>query len=223
MKKNSTITVVLCGLASMFATIIFYLLAFDNIFTIPMRWLSMTGLLLVEIVGTAKALTVNRNILGVAQIITGALHLAATLVISVIFVNLLPLLVKEYILISILMFIIVAVVDILLLYSNGKSKETSQRYASSATLIDMCETKARQMWVENKETEFGIHLETIVEMLTYANRGIAIHGDAELLSKIEAVEALIANNDGERIPSLLKEIQNTLKLRIELAKKTGSF
>ena len=223
MKKNSTITVIICGLAAMFATVIFYLLAFDNIFTIPMRWLSMLGLLIVEVVGTAKALTVERNILGVAQIITGALHLAATLVLSVVFVNLFPLLIKEYILISILMFIIVAVADILLLYFNGKSKENAKRYISSASLIDVCETKVRQMLLENKDTEVTTHLEPIVEMLTYANRGMAIYGDAELLSKIESLESFIANNDREEISKQAKEIQSKLRLRVELAKKTGSF
>ena len=223
MKKNSTITVIICGLAAMFATVVFYLLAFDNIFTIPMRWLSMTGLLFVEIVGTAKALTVRKNILGVAQIITGALHLLATLVLSVVFVNLFPLLIKEYVLLSILFFIIVAVIDVLLLYFKGKSQVASESYAASASVIDICETKVRQLWVENKEAAFSSQLEAIVEMLTYANRAMTAASDGELLTKIEELGTLISNNESEKVSDLAKQIQNTLKLRIEITKKTGSF
>lgn len=223
MKKNSTITVLICGLAAMFATVVFYLLAFDNIFTIPMRWLSLTGLLLVEIVGTVKALTVNRNILGVAQIITGGLHLAATLVLSIIFVNLFPLLIKEYILFSILLFIIVSVIDVLLFYFNGKSQSAAQNYAASASVIDMCEAKARQLWIENKEAAFASQLQTVVEMLTYANRSVASANDGALVEKLEDLTTLISNNETDKVSEAIKEIQNALKLRVELTKKTGSF
>lgn len=223
MKKNSTITVLICGLAAMFATVVFYLLAFDNIFTIPMRWLSMTGLLIVEIIGTVKALTVSRNILGVAQMVTGALHLGATLVLSVVFVNLFPLLIKEYILLSILLLIVVAVVDILLHYFNGKSKTVSNSYAASASVIELCETKARQIWAENKDAAFGSQLETIVEMLTYANKAVEAPNDGDLVAQIDELGVLIANNESDNAAEKAKQIQNTLKLRIELTKKTGSF
>ena len=223
MKKISTTTVIICGLAAMFATIVFYLLAFDNIFTFPMRWLSLTGLLLVEIVGAAKALTVNRNIFGVTQIVTGGLHLAATLILSVVFVNLFPLLIKEYILLSILMFIVVAVVDVLLLYFNRKSQSATQNYAASASVIDMCEAKARQLWIENKETAFGSQLESIVEMLTYANKAVASTNDSALVAKIDELSTLISNNENDKVVELANQIRNMLKLRIELTKKTGSF
>lgn len=207
----------------MFATVVFYLLAFDNIFTIPMRWISMTGLLLVEIVGTAKALTATRNIIGVAQILTGVLHLLATLVLSIVFVNLFPLLIKEYILLSILMFIIATLVDVLLLYFNDKSQVAAEVYATSASVIDVCETKVRQLWEENKDATFSTQLGAIVEMLTYANRAMASVYDEELLTKIEELGFLIANNENESVPELAKQIQNVLKLRIEITKKTGSF
>lgn len=223
MKKNSTITVIICGLAAMFATVVFYLLAFDNIFTIPMRWLSMTALLLVEILGTVKALTVHRNILGVTQIMTGALHLAAILVLSIIFVNLFPLLIKEYILLSILMLIVVAVIDVLLLYFNAKSQSAVQNYAAVASVIDMCEAKARQLWIENKEAAFSSQLESIVEMLTYANKAVAAPNDGDLVVKIDELCVLIANNESDKVAELAQQIQNTLKLRVELTKKTGSF
>ena len=223
MKKNSTITVIICGLAAMFATVVFYLLAFDNIFTIPMRWLSMTGLLIVEIIGTVKALATKRNILGVAQLTVAAIHLAVTLVISIVFVNLFPLLIKEYILVSILMMIIVAVVDVLLLHFNGKSHIAAEKYAASASVIEMCEATARRLWVENKGAAYASQLEAIVEMLTYTNRAMSSASDTELLAKIEALDMLISGNETDKLDAALQQIQNILKLRKESAKKTGNF
>ena len=207
----------------MFATVVFYLLAFDNIFTIPMRWLSMIGLLIVEIIGTVKALATKRNILGVAQLTVAAMHLAATLVISIVFVNLFPLLIKEYILVSILMMIIVAVVDVLLLHFNGKSHIVAEKYAASASVIEMCEATARRLWVENKGAAYASQLEAIVEMLTYTNRAMTSANDTELLAKIEELDTLIAGNEADKLDVALQKIQNILKLRKERAKKTGSL
>ena len=223
MKKNSTITVILCGLAAMLATVIFYLLAFDHIFALPMRWLSMMALLLVEIVGTAKALVTDRNILGVAQIVTAGLHLVITLVLSIVFVNFLPLLIKEYILLIVLTFIVVAVIDVLLIHFNGKAQKAAKDYAASASVIDVCEAKVRQLWGDNKEAVFSPQLEKIVEMLTYANRGKAAANDGELLAKVDELDTLISANENEKVFEVAKQLQNTLKLRVELTKKTGSF
>lgn len=207
----------------MFATVVFYLLAFDNIFTIPMRWLSMTTLIIVELLGTAKALIVGRNIFGVTQIITSAFHLLATLVLSIIFVNLFPLSIKEYILLSILMFIFVAVIDVLLLYFNAKSKESSAQNETASSVITLCEQKARQLWIENKEAPFHSELQAIVEALTYANRAVNLSSDSELLAKIENLDSLISKNESENALEEAKQIRKVLKLRIELTKKTGSY
>lgn len=223
MKKISTITVFICGLAAMLATVIFYLLAFDSIFAAPMRWLSLTGLLLVEILGTVKALTVNKNIWGVAQVVAGGIHLAATLVLSIVFVNLFPHLIIEYVLLSILMLVVVAVADILLLFFNRKSQREAQDYIASASVIDMCEAKVRQLWIENKETAFGSQLEAIVEMLSYANKAVAAANDSDLAAKIDELCTLITNNESDKVLEVAKQIQNILKLRVELTKKIGSF
>ena len=122
MKKNSMMTVLLCGLVAIFTTVIFYLLAFDHIFTIPMRWLSLLWLLIIEVIGTTKAMRVNRSILGVAQITASLLHLLGVLILSVVFVNLLPLLIKQYVLLNMLMLALVAVIDIVLLYFDSRTK-----------------------------------------------------------------------------------------------------
>lgn len=122
MKKNSMVTILLCGMVAMFVTAIFYLLAFEHIFTIPMRWLSLMWLLIVEAIGTIKALRVNRSIFGVAQITASIFHLLGVLILSVVFVNLLPLLIKQYVLLNVLMLSVVAILDILLMHFDNRAR-----------------------------------------------------------------------------------------------------
>lgn len=183
----------------------------------------MTALLIVEIIGTAKALTVERNIFGVTQIITGVFHLLATLVLSIVFVNLFPLLIKEYILLTLLMLIIVAVVDVLLLHFAKKSNVSARKHFEAEAVIAECEAKVRRLLIENRGTIFASQLESIVEMLTYANRGMINDDDRKLKDKIEEVESLIACNEEEKALEIIKQVQNSLKYRVEVTKKTGSF
>ena len=121
------------------------------------------------------------------------------------------------------MFIVVAVVDVLLYYFNGKSQKAVKDYATSASVIDMCEAKAKQLWVENKEAAFASQLEAIAEMLSYANKSVAATNDSDLVAKIDELSALISNNEIEKVTEVAKQIQNILKLRVELTKKSGSF
>ena len=65
MLSKSKHIVLTCGAVSIAVTVIFYLLIFDNIFTVPMRWVSLLFLILAEAIGTIKAFTVKRSIFGV--------------------------------------------------------------------------------------------------------------------------------------------------------------
>ena len=72
LKKSKAVTLI-CGAASIIVTIIFYLLTFDNIFTIPMRWTSMIFLIFAEIIGTVKALNIKKSIFGLANVVVSLL------------------------------------------------------------------------------------------------------------------------------------------------------
>lgn len=127
MKKNSSMTILLCGLATIIITFMFYLLIFNNIFTLPMRWLSLLFLLIIEAIGTVKFLKVNRSILSITTVIVSAIHLLTVLVLSVVFVNVLPLMVKQYVLLNLIMLVIIGIIDILLLHFDEIANKSNQK------------------------------------------------------------------------------------------------
>lgn len=223
MKRNSAVTILICGLAALLVTAIFYLLAFGSIFTVPMRWNSLLWLLSVEILGTAKAITGNRSILGTARLVTSGLHLAAELVLSLSFVNLFPLKIQAYNLISVLLLIAAVMIDVLLAHFDGNARRNAEQYAASAAVIDVCLAKARQLLLENRESAYRSRLNKIVELLTYANRSMAGPDDDAICAKIGELNGLLAAGDEKTIEEELKRIQELLELRVQLTKKTGSF
>ena len=100
LNKSKNIALI-CGAVSMTVTIIFYLLTFNNIFIVPMQWLSLVFLILAEAIGTIKAFTFKKSIFGVSNITTSIIHVIVVLIVSIIFVNIFPLLINRYILLNI--------------------------------------------------------------------------------------------------------------------------
>ena len=129
MKKNNSMTILFCGLATMIITFMFYLLIFNNIFILPIRWLSLLFLLIAEVIGAVKSLKVNRSILSITTVVVSAIHLLTVLVLSVVFVNVLPLLVKQYVLLNLIILAIVAIIDILLLYFDEIVNKSNQKHS----------------------------------------------------------------------------------------------
>ena len=115
LKKSKAVTLI-CGAASIIVTIIFYLLTFDNIFAIPMRWTSLFFLIFAEVIGTVKALNIKKSIFGLASIIVSLLHLGIVLAISIIFVNTFPLLIRKYVLLNLLVLSIMLAADAIIIY-----------------------------------------------------------------------------------------------------------
>jgi hypothetical protein len=60
-------------------------------------------------------------------------------------------------------------------------------------------------------------------MLTYANKAVSSINDYDLVAKIEELSVLISNGETEKVAEVAEQIQNVLKLRVELTKKTGGF
>lgn len=223
MKRNNIVIPVVCGLIAMIATIIFYLLAFDNIFTLPMRWVSLLFLLLIEVIGTVKSLTISKNIFGVASLITSVIHLGVVLIMSIVFVNVLPLLIDKYILLNLLILSIIAVIDVLLIHFSKKANEDNQKYTNASNVIDECYIKAKQLVMLYENSDYVAGINNIIELLQYSNRTDLCGNELDLLAKIEELESLISTDENERKQLLIEEVQRMLKLRSIQMKKRGSF
>lgn len=116
MPKKSKAVILIYGATSIIVTIIFYLLTFDNIFALPMRWTSLIFLILAEIIGIIKALNIKKSIFGLASIIVSLFHFGIVLAISIIFVNAFPLLIRKYVLLNLLLLSIMLAIDVIVIY-----------------------------------------------------------------------------------------------------------
>ncbi len=210
--KNSKLTTLICGLIAIAATVIFYLLTFDNIFTIPMRWVSLMFLLVTECVGTLKALFVQKNFITQASVFTSIAHLVAVLILSIVFVNFFPLALKTYILLNILMLCALAAVDLFLLHFGKNVSASSKKLKQSQSVMDACHAKAQGLVVVYGQSEYKDDLVAIAELIKYSDNSELTDDEATILAKLGELEAQLKDG-GEGVPNLIIEIKNVINLR----------
>ena len=223
MLNKSKHIALICGAVSVAVTVIFYLLTFDSIFTIPMRWVSLMFLILAEAIGTIKALTTKRTIFGVSTIVTSVAHIVAVLVLSIVFVNILPLLIKEYILLNILLWCVLLVVDVVIVYFSNRVATQNSKLNESQSIMVSCVEKAASLSVEFKDTDYKKDLEEIVELLKYSDNSCLTQDEMIIMNKLDEVKQLLKEKD-EGINEKIIEIKNAIELRsikIKSAKRGG--
>ena len=212
LKKSKAVTLI-CGATSIIVTIIFYLLTFDNIFTIPMRWTSLMFLIFAEIIGTVKALSIKKSIFGISSIIVSLFHLGIVLAISIIFVNTFPTLIRKYVLINLLLLSVMLAVDVIIIYFGKYIGSKNKVLSQNQTIAGNLYTIAMGLAIEYKESGYNGDLNEICELLKYSDN-----------SELSGDEVLISDND-ESIPEKILDIKKTIKLRSLKIKSTkrGSY
>lgn len=212
MLRNSKAIALICGATSIGATAIFYLMTFDNIFTIPMRWISLMVLIFAEGIGTIKAFNIKKSIFGVANIITSLFHLGVVLAMSIIFVNIFPLLIKTYILLNVLALCLLLVVDVIIIYFSGYVGTKSKVLSDNQAVIDILYTTAKGLAIEYRGGVYSKDLDELSELLKYSDNN-TLSGDEVIISEMfEELRKLLSDNDGS-IQQKILDIKNAIKLR----------
>ena len=224
MLSKSKYIALICGGISIAVTVIFYLLTFDNILTVPMRWVSLTFLVSAEAIGTIKAFSVKRTIFGIANILTSLVHIAVVLIISIIFVNFLPLAIKRYILLNVLALCVLLIADVIILYFTNNVAAQNAKMAESQSAMRFCADKAASIRVEFKDTEYRKDLDEIVDLLKYSDNSSLTQDEMGIMNQLDRLQLLLKNND-DGIAGQIIEIKNAVKMRsIKVAgTKYGSY
>ena len=224
MLKKSKYIALICGAVSIAVTVIFYLLTFDNIFTVPMRWVSLAFLVLAEAIGTIKAFVVKRNIFDISNIVTSIVHIIAVLILSIIFVNITPLLIKKYVLLNILALCVLLLVDVVTVFFADWVATQNSKLNESQSIMGYCVEKATSLCVEFDETAYKKDLEDIVELLKCSDNSCLFQDEMTIMNNLDEVQLLLENND-DGIAEKMIEIKNVIKLRsIKVASaKRGSY
>ncbi len=218
LKKSKAVTLI-CGAISIIATIIFYLLTFDNIFTVPLRWISLIFLILTEVIGTVKAMCIKKSIFGVASISVSLFHLGVVLIISIIFVNTYPTLIKKYVLLNLLALIVMLAADVLIIYFGESIRNKNNTLSENQAVIDSLYTSAKALEIEYRESTYSKNLNELSELLKYSDNSTLSNDEVAISEMLDELRKLLSDN-AEGIPQKISDIKNTIKLRSLKIKST---
>ena len=223
MKKESRKTIILCGLIVIAATILFYMLSYNNIFDYAIKWVSLLFLIAVEIASIVKALKFCRSILGATVVVLDVIHICVVFILSIAFINLWPDLIIQYVLINLLLIAAIAVIDILLSHFMNKADQSNLKYAESSSIMEDCLADAEKLLIEEGESQYTAALKEIVEMLRYSNKSYVSGLEDDISAKIKELQSVKKTDADGDFGSKIEELHNMIKSRSVQTKKSGKF
>lgn len=223
MKRNNALIILIATCILIITMTLFYLLTFNNIFTFPMRWISLLFLVLVEVVGLVVILNTRRNIIGTAIITLAILHLVIVFVLSLLYVNVLPFDIIRYVIINILIFAIVIILYILLANFSMKSQLSNVNYKVGNTMLSEIFTSIKDLSLTYSNTEYKKDLEELIEFIAY-KRVVNLTGyENNILERVNELKASLKNSDESKIKEDIKKIRNLFEIVSNNGKKIGDF
>ena len=223
MKRNNALIILIATCILIITMTLFYLLTFNNIFTLPMRWISLLFLVLVEVVGLVVILNTRRNIIGTAIITLAILHLVIVFVISLLYVNVLPFDIIRYVIINILIFAIVIILYILLANFSMKSQLSNVNYKVGNTILSEILISIKDLSLTYSNTEYKKDLEELIEFIAY-KRVVNLTGyEDNILERVNELKASLKNSDESKIKEDIKKIRNSFEIISNNGKKIGDF
>ena len=223
MKRNNALIILIATCILIITMTLFYLLTFNNIFTFPMRWISLLFLVLVEVVGLVVILNTRRNIIGTAIITLAILHLVIVFVISLLYVNVLPFDIIRYVIINTLIFAIVIILYILLANFSMKSQLSNVNYKVGNTILSEILISIKDLSLTYSNTEYKKDLEELIEFIAY-ERVVNLTGyEDNILERVNELKASLKNSDESKIKEDIKKIRNSFEIISNNGKKIGDF
>lgn len=222
MDKKRKWMFLICGALIVAITVIFYLLTFKNIFALPMRWISLTMLLIAEGLVTIKAVTIKDSIFKVANIITSVVHIIVVLILSIVFVNLMPLFVGKYILFNVLGLAILAIVDVLIIYISGELQGKSQETKINQNIMRTIYVKAQSLSINCQVESCSLDIGKIAQMLKYSDDTVLSGDETAIMSALDELNQI---SDEEEMKKKIEDIRKMIEFRTIKVKELqrGSF
>ena len=143
---------------------------------------------------------------------------------SIVFVNIFPLLIKTYILLNVLALCILLVIDVIIIYFGEYTGKKNKVLSENQAVADSLYTTAKGLAIEYGESTYNKELDELSDLLRYSDNSVLSNDEVLILEKLEELRMLLSDND-DSIPQKILDIKNAIKLRSLKIKSTkrGSY
>jgi len=162
---------------------------------------------------------IKKSIFGVASISVSLFHLGVVLIISIIFVNTYPTLIKKYVLLNLLALIVMLAADVLIIYFGESIRNKNNALSENQAVIDSLYTSAKALEIEYRESTYSKNLNELSELLKYSDNSTLSNDEVAISEMFDELRKLLSDN-AEGIPQKISDIKNAIKLRSLKIKST---
>lgn len=213
MKKSSSWII---GGIVIAVTILVFALTVENLFKVPMCWIALIGLILLEVVTTYFFGSSEGNPKKVGAAIAFLIGTVVAIPISLLFINLLPFEYKWYIVLYVIIVAVAFIAAYLILRNNTLSEAAAVEFKSAKASMLRSRAAVNAMINSEAGKNYAEILAALEEDLKYSNDAVISEMDDEIYSSICELSEKMA--DEEDVVGRVAKIRNDIKQREFLVK-----
>lgn len=222
--KNSKLTTALAGLITIAITVILYCVIFNDIFAIPVRWVSLIFILIAEGIAFAKILLAQKDLLAITHLVTSVAHIVIVLLMSIIFAAIFTQSIKTCVVLNIILLLVLGLVDLIVGSIRKNVNHSNKKLAESQGVMDACYSKAQSLAVIYESGNYKKDLLEIAELIKYSDNSELTGDEMTIMNNLENLEVELKENS-DNVSQLITETKNVIQLRTIKMKsiKRGSY
>ncbi len=212
-KGFKTLPLICWGLAIVVTALVYWLLV-DDLFSYPVKWLSVCFVLLAEIIMCLKFVSRKQSIIMNTQGMTGGLYLVVVFVLSLIYVNLSEPNIKWFIAIHAILLLVLAIADLTILNFEKRTSASDTALAKNQSVMAACGALIDRIIAENADSEFSKDLSDISEAIRYSDNSLLSGDESDIMDSLKGLKEALKNTDNEEdISAKIKAIKALIKTR----------
>ena len=226
MKKRYKVLPTLCWSLIVVITALVYFLLVDDLFSKPIKWISVCFVVVAEIFLCLKFLSNRKSIILNVHGITGGIYLAIVFILSIIYINIPDPSIKWFISIHSILLLVLVVADLTILNFDIRMSASDAALTHSQSEIFNCLKIVEGIIAENTNAVLEKPLNELCEAIRYSDNSILSGDEDNIAIALEELRVLLKDTyDVADVSKKISAIQALVKIRSnELKQKQrGNF
>ena len=212
----------MAGILAVITTVLLYVLLVDNLFKIPMAYITLCAVLISELIATAAFVVIKNSYKRIAVVSVFGAQAVLLLVASILFVNIFVFAYVSFTVLFMLSF--VAAIFLLLFVFKFRNEADVQQTEFKSAKINMVTIRAmvNELIHSEKGVLYKKELLALDENLRFSDDSVQIEMDQDIKQKVAYLAENMGAPDFDAIHTI-SEINNMIKQRNFIAKNQKAF
>lgn len=209
----------ICGIAAIMLTILLFFGIFNNVVLQAIHFITLSGMVLAEIITTAYAMYSQGNPRKVAAAVVSALMVPVSVLLSVVYIINFPLGYATYIIWYFTCTVLFNTIALILICFNSNKHEENIAFQNAKANILNMRKQIKCILADPAAEPYATRLNALEEDLHYTNDSVIVPADTEIFNLLTQLQIELANSDFDK-NALLAKLELLVQQRKIMTSKT---